>query len=105
MHIPQAATDEEIKRVYEAAVEKIEATLERLQQPLPTSIMAGGAIPADPELGEIFFQFDQGAVYLSNVDQAKEYIRAGDIFQVVLSQRFNIETEVDPFMCIGYCVR
>ena len=28
--------------------------------------------------------------------QAKQYIRAGDILQVVLSQRFEIETDVDP---------
>ncbi len=33
----------------------------------------------------------------SMVERAKEYIAAGDIFQVVLSQRFKVETEVDPF--------
>ncbi|MFC7371013.1 anthranilate synthase component I [Fictibacillus iocasae] len=31
------------------------------------------------------------------VEKAKEYIRAGDIFQVVLSQRFEVETDVSPF--------
>lgn len=31
------------------------------------------------------------------VDGAKEYIKAGDIFQVVLSQRFNTEISTDPF--------
>ncbi|MFC5650804.1 anthranilate synthase component I [Paenibacillus solisilvae] len=96
VHIPKAATDDEIKNVYEATLGKIEATIERLQQPLPTTIMAGGAIPADPELGEVSSNLTKEQ-FLSNVDQAKEYIRAGDIFQVVLSQRFNIETEVDPF--------
>lgn len=30
------------------------------------------------------------------VESAKEYIKNGDIFQVVLSQRFEIETDVDP---------
>ena len=29
--------------------------------------------------------------------RAKEYIEAGDIFQVVLSQRFRIPLQVDPF--------
>ncbi|MCH7491850.1 MAG: anthranilate synthase component I [Gemmatimonadetes bacterium] len=33
----------------------------------------------------------------SNVDVCKEYIRAGDIFQVVLSQRLEVETEAEPF--------
>lgn len=31
------------------------------------------------------------------VERAKEYIHAGDIFQVVLSQRFSTEIEGDPF--------
>ncbi len=31
------------------------------------------------------------------VDIAKEHIEAGDIFQVVLSQRFNRETQAEPF--------
>ena len=35
--------------------------------------------------------------YRSAVDVAKEYIRAGDIFQVVLSQRFDIDLTADPF--------
>lgn len=35
--------------------------------------------------------------YMSNVEKAKEYIKDGDIFQVVLSQRFEVESEADPF--------
>lgn len=35
--------------------------------------------------------------YTSQVEKAKEYIRNGDIFQVVLSQRFEVESEADPF--------
>lgn len=35
--------------------------------------------------------------FLSAVSKAKEYIAAGDIFQVVLSQRFDVEPGVDPF--------
>jgi anthranilate synthase component 1 len=31
------------------------------------------------------------------VERCKEYINAGDIFQVVLSQRFSIEVDADPF--------
>jgi anthranilate synthase component 1 len=34
---------------------------------------------------------------MRGVDQAKEYIRAGDIIQVVLSQRFTTELRCDPF--------
>jgi anthranilate synthase component 1 len=35
--------------------------------------------------------------YRAAIEVAKEYIRAGDIFQVVLSQRFDLELGADPF--------
>ena len=35
--------------------------------------------------------------FLNGVERAKEYIAAGDIFQVVLSQRFDVVPGVDPF--------
>ena len=34
--------------------------------------------------------------FCANVEKAKEYIKNGDIFQVVLSQRFSVETSVSP---------
>ena len=37
------------------------------------------------------------AEYKKMVQKAKEYIVAGDIFQVVLSQRFDLELDADPF--------
>jgi len=35
--------------------------------------------------------------YRAAIAVAKEYIRAGDIFQVVLSQRFDLQLDADPF--------
>jgi anthranilate synthase component I len=35
--------------------------------------------------------------YLASVSKAKEYIAAGDIFQVVLSQRFEVDLPISPF--------
>ena len=35
--------------------------------------------------------------FCKNVERAKEHIKNGDIFQVVLSQRFEVETSVSPF--------
>ena len=37
------------------------------------------------------------ADYLKGVERVKEYIAAGDVFQCVLSQRFDCEPGVDPF--------
>jgi anthranilate synthase component 1 len=36
--------------------------------------------------------------YINNVNKAKKYIKNGDIFQVVLSQRWSAETEAHPFL-------
>ena len=36
--------------------------------------------------------------YMDMVSKAREYIRAGDIFQVVLSQRYTAECKTDPLM-------
>jgi anthranilate synthase component 1 len=35
--------------------------------------------------------------YGAAIETAKEYIRAGDVFQVVLSQRYDLDLEADPF--------
>lgn len=35
----------------------------------------------------------ESSVFKSSVERAKEYVRAGDVFQVVLSQRFDHETD------------
>ena len=37
------------------------------------------------------------SAFIKIVKQAKEYIKKGDIIQVVLSQRFKIKTQKDPF--------
>ena len=37
------------------------------------------------------------SAYLKSVEAAKEYITAGDIFQVVLSQRFEVDLKISPF--------
>ncbi|MBJ6363536.1 anthranilate synthase component I [Paenibacillus sp. GCM10012307] len=95
VHIPERAMDEDIRIAYEATVAKITAILERLQQPPAYPVLASGVAPTDPELGEVQSNLTKEQ-FIANVEQAKDYIRAGDIFQVVLSQRFSIETEVDP---------
>lgn len=95
VHIADGATDTEIALSYEAAIAKIDATIERLQQPVTIPVTTGSSITADYELGDIQSNVTKEQ-FISNIEQAKQYIRAGDIFQVVLSQRFNIDTDIDP---------
>lgn len=53
---------------------------------------------SDLEKGELVkFKFaTEREKFIANVKKAKEYIKAGDIFQVVLSQRMYCETEKTP---------
>lgn len=94
VHISDGATDDQIKAAYEKASAKLDALIERLREPVQQPAI-GGAYPLDPDLGDVQSNLTKDQ-FISNVEKAKEYIRAGDIFQVVLSQRFSIDTEVDP---------
>ncbi|MCB9144369.1 MAG: anthranilate synthase component I [Anaerolineales bacterium] len=74
----------------EAANQKLDAIESRIQQPLPPAPKKE-IVPS-----KIKSNHTQGT-YEDMVRAAKENILAGDIFQVVLSQRFTRETNVEPF--------
>jgi anthranilate synthase component 1 len=66
--------------------------------------LARGPRPADwkrsPRPGKAKLKVHAGtspARFIRSVERAKEYIAAGDIFQVVLSQRLDFSPEVEPF--------
>src|SRR5208337_3612759 len=63
----------------------------RLARPLPK-------LPAVKSKGELKVKHRSAKkAYLAGVERMKEYIAAGDIFQAVLSQRFEVEPEADSF--------
>lgn len=95
VHIQDGATDNDIREAYEAVDQRLDALAAQLQEQGPRENVNRNSIPQDVELGVIKSNMTKQK-YLDNVEQAKEYIRAGDIFQVVLSQRFHIETEIAP---------
>jgi anthranilate synthase component I len=70
---------------YKKALSRLKTAVRALEAPLP---QLGALVPkklAQPEPRSNTRARD----YLGMVERAKEYIRAGDIFQVVLSQRFS----------------
>ncbi len=79
-----------LRAQYEAALQRLEETKEALQKPLPP------AAPRQPAHGEIQSNFSEED-FCRAVRRAKEYIRAGDIFQVVLSQKFSQRVSATPF--------
>jgi anthranilate synthase component 1 len=80
-----------LREKYDAAVREITRTRHKLDGPLPRKGKVKSAKPLKMESN-----FTKQA-YMTAVEKAKEYIRAGDIFQVVPSQRFSATTGADPF--------
>ncbi|MCE7985333.1 MAG: anthranilate synthase component I [Caldilinea sp. CFX5] len=76
---------------YADAIARIDSIISRLNQPL---------VPPQPKVctnGEPWRSNFVQAAFEENVRKAKEYIAAGDIFQVVLSQRLSRPTDAEPF--------
>jgi anthranilate synthase component 1 len=84
-------TDERVDEAYADAVARVEAMTELLIQPTPTGVVAA--------------EFDQATLpirrqrtpedYQQSVRSAVEEIKAGEAFQIVVSQRFEVDTTAD----------
>lgn len=74
-----------------------EAALARIDDAIARLARSTGAAPELPDIAalETVSNTPRDA-YLGMVEKAKDYIRAGDIFQVVLSQRFETEFTLPP---------
>lgn len=95
VHIKEGDKDDDIRRAYAEAERKLDEAANLLQQEGPGESFNRRPIPGKVDLGDVKSNLTKEQ-FIANVEKGKEYIRAGDIFQVVLSQRFHIETEVDP---------
>ncbi len=96
-HVPEGADETAVDAAYEEAARRIEAMVDRLNRPVATGSL-GNSVPSSSvtiDAADIRSNVSK-EMFLSNVVKAKEYIRAGDIFQVVLSQRFEMDTEASP---------
>lgn len=78
------------QQAYQAANDRIEDAISRLERPLPR----GGDIP-DLATIEVTSNTSRDD-YFRMVRAAQDYIAAGDIFQVVLSQRFSADFTLPP---------
>jgi anthranilate synthase component 1 len=82
--------DEDLESLYQFACAKIEFVQRELERPLShAGREAGGPVEVSSNVTREGFE--------AMVRTAKEYIAAGDIYQVVLSQRFEAKASADPF--------
>jgi anthranilate synthase component 1 len=101
-HLDDKRPDE----AYREAEKKIDEIIERLRLP-----PAGNPYPAvgkmqqypreasnrESSLGEFVSSFGSRSTFKDAVSKAKEFVMAGDVVQVVLSQRFERKSGVEPF--------
>jgi len=90
--VSNALVDGQPEKAYQEALAKIDQLIDRLRQPVPPRPRQ------PPPLGQLTLtsNFSKEA-YEAVVERAKEYIRAGDVIQVVPSQRFSAPIAVEPF--------
>jgi anthranilate synthase component 1 len=83
---------------YDRAVKRLDRLEKRLAQPLPDldCKMPGRRDTQQSSKLKVKHRTAKKD-YLAAVEHTKEYIRAGDAFQVVVSQRFDVEPGVDSF--------
>ncbi len=91
---PGAGRDE-LDAAYDGAQARLEATVDSLARPLPY-------VPSAPppenitELPSVRTTMP-GGLFQAAVEAAREYIFAGDIFEIILAQRFDLDGHFDPF--------
>lgn len=85
---------DQLRAAYDDAVQRVHGAVEDLCRPL--AYVAVEPPAPDDVLPEMRSSMPDG-LYQRAVEVAKEYVRAGDIFQVVLSQRFDLDLQADPY--------
>jgi anthranilate synthase component 1 len=87
-------TTEQLDAAYDAAIVRVEHAVSALAQPLAYTPVEPPA--PDQDLPVLESSMGNGA-YQRAVEVAKEHVVAGDIFQVVLAQRYDLELDAEPF--------
>ena len=80
--------------LYDEAVRRLDGFARQGASPLDEPLVAP---PERFDELPVFTRRTTKEMYAASVDAAKEHILAGDIFQVVLSQRFDVDLQAEPF--------
>src|SRR5262245_46202347 len=86
----------DLKGSYQKACDRVDRLVERLQQGVADLQLTD----IQPLSGRVATPFESNfsqPEFESAVEKCREYIKAGDIFQVVISQRLRVETKARPF--------
>jgi anthranilate synthase component 1 len=95
IHIISNLLVDESKDSLESQYKQAEEEIRRIEALLRSPLEPPASVHNDEEI-KVRSNFEK-TDYLKAVARAKEYIAAGDIFQVVLSQRFEVDLKTPPF--------
>ena len=92
----------DLEQAYHQACDRVNRLVDKLQQPLSHDRLflewKSPATKATKTQGDLAFNSNTlKETFCANVEKAKDYIHAGDIFQVVLSQRLSTDYPGEPF--------
>lgn len=87
----------DIKSAYEQACDRVSQLVEKLRSPLDRHKTAINWTSPDRQPPLSYTSNVAPADFCQAVERAKEHIKAGDVFQVVLSQRLSTPFSGDPF--------
>jgi anthranilate synthase component 1 len=91
---PAGADDDDIAALYRAAVDRLDELAADGARPIDEPLVTPPS--GDEPLPEVRSTMG-GDLYARAVEVAREHIHAGDIFQVVLAQRFDFDLDAEPF--------
>jgi anthranilate synthase component 1 len=92
--VPEGASELDAAAAYTAAGARLDALAADLFRPLDVPPLE---VPSLQDALPTVSRTMSSEQFKDAVAVAKEHIRAGDIFQVVLSQRFDLDLDADPF--------
>ncbi|MBD2760722.1 anthranilate synthase component I [Yimella sp. cx-573] len=82
-------TPERVEQAHADAVRRLDSMIEALMQPAPSTVTVPAPASLQPSSSHTQQQFHD------MVDACKEAIRAGEAFQIVVSQRFSVPNDAD----------
>lgn len=88
------ATDERVEAAWADAVDRLDRMTADLAEPAESTVAVVDSDALDDALAEVGSNFTEAA-FEQMVEDAKEAIRAGEVFQVVVSQRFSTPCPTD----------
>ncbi len=90
--VPSGSSESELKELYESSSRELQDIRARLRAPGRLKSMSQD-VSAPPVEGQS--SYDR-ANFMAHVERIKEYIRAGDCFQALLSRRIDVPLDFEP---------